>query len=309
MADTKITDLTTGNPAESGDEIPINRGGLDRKITAGSIAALATAGLIFTVSASAPVSPDEGDQWLDTTSGILYTFFDDGDTEQWVEFTGGRTATLSLDEVSDVDVPTPDGGDVLSWNADDARWVAVPGQDIADLAFSGSVTLSELAPEDGILPLANGGTASALSDPGADSLMMWDDGGGEVVFTPITNIQTASVGITIDGGAEAITTGVKGYIEVPYAGTITAWTLLGDVSGAIKIDVWKDVYANFPPDDSVSITNAHEPEITASGVKAQDTSLGDWTSTAITAGDIIGFNVDSCTSIKRAHLILKISKT
>jgi hypothetical protein len=42
MADAKITDLTTGNPAQSGDELPINRAGADRKVTAGSIAALAT---------------------------------------------------------------------------------------------------------------------------------------------------------------------------------------------------------------------------------------------------------------------------
>src|SRR6185369_1029277 len=42
MPNTKITNLTAGNPAQSGDEIPINRGGLDRKITAGSIAALAS---------------------------------------------------------------------------------------------------------------------------------------------------------------------------------------------------------------------------------------------------------------------------
>lgn len=44
MPDTLITNLTDGNPAQSGDEIPINRGGLDRKITAGSIAALASGG-------------------------------------------------------------------------------------------------------------------------------------------------------------------------------------------------------------------------------------------------------------------------
>ncbi len=44
MPDTLITNLTSGNPAQSGDELVINRGGADRKITAGSIAALASAG-------------------------------------------------------------------------------------------------------------------------------------------------------------------------------------------------------------------------------------------------------------------------
>jgi hypothetical protein len=40
----------------------------------------------FTSSASAPVSPIVGDTWLDTTSGILYRYFYDGDTNQWVQF-------------------------------------------------------------------------------------------------------------------------------------------------------------------------------------------------------------------------------
>jgi hypothetical protein len=121
------------------------------------------------------------------------------------------------------------------------------------------------------------------------------------------NNMIRTVGITIDGGGAEITTGFKGYIEVPYAGTISAWTLLGDTSGAIVIDVWKETYANFPPDNTDSITNGSEPEITASGVKAQDTNLGDWTTVAVAAGDILAFNVDSCTAITRAHLTLKVT--
>ena len=40
MANTKISALTSGNPAQSSDEIPIARSGANYKITAGSIAAL-----------------------------------------------------------------------------------------------------------------------------------------------------------------------------------------------------------------------------------------------------------------------------
>lgn len=42
-ADTKISALTSGNPAQAGDEIPINRSGVNFKVTATSIAALAGA--------------------------------------------------------------------------------------------------------------------------------------------------------------------------------------------------------------------------------------------------------------------------
>jgi hypothetical protein len=42
MADLKISQLTDGNPAQTNDQIPINRAGVNFKITAGSIASLAT---------------------------------------------------------------------------------------------------------------------------------------------------------------------------------------------------------------------------------------------------------------------------
>ena len=45
MANTKISALTSGNPAQSGDLLPIDRSGVNYSITAGSIAALGFAGL------------------------------------------------------------------------------------------------------------------------------------------------------------------------------------------------------------------------------------------------------------------------
>jgi len=114
---------------------------------------------------------------------------------------------------------------------------------------------------------------------------------------------------TIDGGGSEIADGVKGDMLVDFACTINAWTLLADASGAIKVDIWRDTYANYPPTDADSLTNAHEPEIAASGVNAQDTSLGDWTSTAIVAGDILRFNVDSATTITRCLVALKVTRT
>ena len=124
------------------------------------------------------------------------------------------------------------------------------------------------------------------------------------------NARTSALGYTIDGGGAAITTGLAGMgLIVPYACTIVDWTLLADTSGAIKIDVWKDTYANFPPTDADSMTNGNEPEIAASGVKAQDTDLSNWTTTSVAAGDILYFNVDSCTSITKALLVFKVVKT
>jgi hypothetical protein len=134
---------------------------------------------------------------------------------------------------------------------------------------------------------------------------------GAVAASQNSNDTTSTVDLVISIGGSSISTGiVKGAdVHCDFAFTITAWTLLADQSGAIKIDVWKDTYANYPPTDADSITNGHEPEITASGTKAQDTSLGDWTTVSVSAGDVLRFNVDSVTSITAATLILKCTKT
>jgi hypothetical protein len=123
---------------------------------------------------------------------------------------------------------------------------------------------------------------------------------------PAYEAQYAPYILVIDGGGSAITTGVKLDVEVPYAMQLVSWTLLADQAGAIKIDVWRDTYANYPPTDADSLTNAHEPEIAASGAKAQDTDLSDWTDTTLDAGDTLRLNVDSCTTIQRASLCFKV---
>lgn len=109
----------------------------------------------------------------------------------------------------------------------------------------------------------------------------------------------------IDGGGIVITTGVKGFIEIPFACTILGWTLLANVSGSIVIDVWKDTYANFPPTILDTITGTEKPTL-VTVQKNQDTNLTTWI-TSISAGDILAFNVDSVDTIQRATLSLKVS--
>jgi len=128
-----------------------------------------------------------------------------------------------------------------------------------------------------------------------------DSAGTEWLLAP----RAHNIPFIIDGGGATITTGVKGDIVMPAAGTIEEWTLLADQSGAIVVDIWKDTYANFPPTDADAICSTNEPEIVASGTKAQSSTLTGWTTT-FAAGDILRFNVDSCTSIQRVTLNLRV---
>jgi hypothetical protein len=120
-------------------------------------------------------------------------------------------------------------------------------------------------------------------------------------------VQIGSFGITIDGGGSAITTGIKGYIEVPYSGTITSWTILADQSGSAVVDLWKTSYASAPATSADTITASARPTL-SSAVKGQSSTLTGWT-TAVAAGDIIAFNVVSASASTRITLALKITKS
>jgi len=122
----------------------------------------------------------------------------------------------------------------------------------------------------------------------------------------------AAIQFVIDGGGSTITTGLKGYLEVPFACTINQATLLADASGSIVVNVWKCTYAQFDaggthPVAADKITASAPPTI-STATKAQDATLTGWT-TSISAGDILAFNVDSVTTIKRVTLDLKVTKT
>jgi len=121
------------------------------------------------------------------------------------------------------------------------------------------------------------------------------------------NLPVASITFIIDGGGSAITTGIKGDLEIPFACTINRVTMLGSPSGSIVVDIWKQAYADFPPEDAQSITASAPPTITTAE-KSQDSTLTGWT-TAIAAGDCLRFYVDSVTDIERVTLSLKVTKT
>jgi hypothetical protein len=123
---------------------------------------------------------------------------------------------------------------------------------------------------------------------------------------PRTPLIARSVGITIDGGGGAITTGTKGFVPVEFSGTILSNTLLSTdaavTSGSIVIDVWKVPFASYPPTVANTITASAKPTL-SSATSSQDTTLTGWT-TSIVAGDILGFHVDSATTVTRVTLSL-----
>jgi hypothetical protein len=113
-----------------------------------------------------------------------------------------------------------------------------------------------------------------------------------------SSYENRSITIIISNGSSAIATGIKGDVTIPFNGTILESTGMADQSGSCNVSFWKDTYANYPPTaaDVVGYVNI------SSATKVQNTGL----SYAVTRGDILRFNVDSCTTITRETVSLTV---
>jgi hypothetical protein len=127
--------------------------------------------------------------------------------------------------------------------------------------------------------------------------------GGVISAAPPAIVSTA--GITIDGGGSTPTTGSKGFLQIPFAGTITGWTLIGDVSGSASLDVKKSTFAAFPTNTSIV---ASAPPALTSQQNATNAILTGW-STVVAAGDVLEFVLASATTVKRLTLELQITRS
>ncbi len=114
-----------------------------------------------------------------------------------------------------------------------------------------------------------------------------------------------TLGITVDGGGSAVSTGVKGYRSIPLTGTIVKARLVADQSGSVVFDVWLDTFGNYPPTVGDTITAAAKPTLSGAD-SGEDSTLTGWT-TAVPAGSVLGFNIDSAATIERVTLELTIS--
>lgn len=112
----------------------------------------------------------------------------------------------------------------------------------------------------------------------------------------------------IGNGTDAITTGEKGHIEVPYPCDIQSIRLFADASGSIVVDLWKDTYANFPPTVADNVTGTGTKPTLSSTQKAELTDFTNYTTTTLAAGDVLAYNVDSANTVKRVTISIRVRK-
>jgi hypothetical protein len=129
-------------------------------------------------------------------------------------------------------------------------------------------------------------------------------GSGDLVVGGTTPVKT--VGVTFDGGGSTPTPSSVGYIVAPFGGSITRWDVISDQSGSAVIDVWKA--AGSIPTDANRIAGTEKPTLSAAQL-ASDTSLTTWSTLAVTAGDVFGFELESVTTCTRVTVEVSITQS
>lgn len=127
------------------------------------------------------------------------------------------------------------------------------------------------------------------------------------VFSGVALVTTADLTRTIvfliDNGSIDIDPGSKGYISLDVSGEIDSWTILSEDTGTIAIDIKKTSYNNFP-NNFVSIVGSEFPRLINQD-KNKDDILTTWDK-FLDIGDVLDFQVLSCSGISKCTLTLKL---
>jgi len=155
--------------------------------------------------------------------------------------------------------------------------------------------------------------ARGLTGPGATGLQgetgLQGDTGPEGLqgVTGLDYGATGALSIVLDGGGATLETGLRGDVQVPFNISLDSWRLLGDPSGTLMIQLWKDTYANYPPTSADSITGGYTgPQFTGTN-KNEESTLSGWTTT-LNSGDILRVNIADVSNVTNATLALNYHK-
>ena len=229
MADTKISALTSGNPAQSGDEIPIARSGANYKITAGSIASLSSTPpggsntqVQFNNSGafggSANLTWDGTNVQIGATGALRLA---DTDSSNYVAFKSPGTVasnvtwTLPSADGTSNQVLTTNGLGTLSWSTPSGSGDVVGPASAVDnqIALFNSTTgkLIKAATTTGLLKASSGVIAAAVSSTdyapattGTSAQLLANSGSGGFANVTVGSGLTLSSGtLTASGGGLA----------------------------------------------------------------------------------------------------------
>lgn len=171
-----------------------------------------------------------------------------------------------------------------------------PGVGIAHFAGSTQTVTSSLIVAADVTSATITGTQIAsnvaLAGSPTTTTQSADDASTKVATTAyVDRMKTRSINFSVgDPGGSALTAAATttAYFTVPYTCSISAWNLLID-AGTITVKFWKIASGTAIPTSANSINTSGVA--ISSGTAIHSTTLSDFTSTAVTANDIMAMNV------------------
>lgn len=130
--------------------------------------------------------------------------------------------------------------------------------------------------------------------------------GTDGVSMNLSNNKITGLGVIFDGGGSAITNNTVRYISCPYAGSITAYTILAD-TGTCTIKTWKIATGTAIP--TVANVISTSGVALSSGTAIRSATVSDFTSTTVTANDIFAFTITAISGATLINFQLEITKT
>mgnify|MGYP000904973931 CR=1 FL=1 len=180
----------------------------------------------------------------------------------------------------------------LSWSGNSIGLAVLTGIPAASPVAPG-LTQSTTTWEMGLAQVYVGANVSTISSSNVTDERAWAVN-GEQYF----NIQ-----VVLGNGIEALSSGLKGYLEIPTDCYLIGWRIVGDVSGSCVIGLWRDTYANFPPTSADLILSSAKPTL-SNAQKNQNTSQRLF----LNRNDWLAFYVESAATVKQITLSLLCMK-
>lgn len=118
------------------------------------------------------------------------------------------------------------------------------------------------------------------------------------------NVLIRSFGAAFDGGGSALTSGKTTYFTVPFACTIAAYSITAD-TGTASFDVWKIATGTAIPTVANTIISGTSYLSLSTGTAVHSTSTAAFTTTTVSANDIVGVNLQAVSGATELSLVIQ----
>ena len=147
------------------------------------------------VEDSVPTTTDSGSLWLDTNTGILYVYYDDGTSGQWIQPTFPYPDVTNLATISSLSAVATSGNysDLvntpsqfeLSVAADDSTQISISSGETVRFVGAGGVTTT--SDPDGTITITGGGTTGNVT---FSTTTIDSTDSSAIIFTPAVVMQS-----------------------------------------------------------------------------------------------------------------------